>query len=63
MYDDLVTKNLLLLLFPSEKFLSFSEDTELIFESIFILGVVWKLFKLSNECLEMRELFFNVDDA
>jgi hypothetical protein len=68
MYDDfVVAKNLLLLLllFPTSenfsKFLSFSDDIELIFDIIFMLGVLCKLFKLSNECFEMRELFLRVD--
>jgi hypothetical protein len=67
MYDDFVAKNLLLLLllFPTSenfsKFLSFNDDIELILDIIFILGVFCKLFKLSNECLEMRELFLSVD--
>lgn len=59
-----MTRNLLLLLLPSEnfsKFLSFKDDIELIFDNIFMLGVFCRLFKLSNECLEMRELFFNVE--
>ena len=65
-YDDFVAKNLLLLLlFPTSenfsKFLSFNDDIELILDIIFILGVFCKLFKLSNECLEMRELFLSVD--
>lgn len=55
MYD-LVAKNLLLLLFPIEnfsKFLSLSDDMELIFDIIFILGVFCKLLRLSNECFEI----------
>lgn len=64
--NDLVAKNLgwLLLLLPIEnlsKFLSFSDDIELIFEMIFMLGVFCRLFKLSNECFEMRDECLRVD--
>lgn len=42
------------------KFLSFKEVIELILEIIFILLLLQcKLFKLSNECFDMRPLFIN----
>lgn len=66
MYD-LVAKNLLLLLlFPIEnfsRFLSFSEDIELIFDIIFMLGVFCKLFKLSKECFEILDECFRLVEA
>jgi hypothetical protein len=65
MYD-FVAKNLLLLLpvpiVNFSKFLSFRLEIELIFEIIFMLGVFCKLFKLSNECFEMRDECFSVDE-
>lgn len=64
MYD-LVARNRLLLL-PSEnfsKFLSFSDDIELIFDIIFMLGVFCNVFKLSNECFEIRDECFSDIDA
>lgn len=62
MYD-FVAKNRLLL-FPSEnfsKFLSLSDDMELIFDIIFMLGVFCKLLRLSNECLEILDECFKVE--
>lgn len=63
MYD-LVARNRVLLLLLSEnfsKFLSFSDDIELIFDIIFMLGVFCKLLRLSNECFEIRDECFSVD--
>lgn len=63
MYD-LVAKNRGLL-FPIEnfsRFLSFSEEMELIFEMIFMLGVFCKLLRLSKECFEIREECLSVDE-
>lgn len=62
MYDLVAKKRLLLLLFPIEnfsRFLSFSDDMELIFDIIFMLGVFCKLFKLSNECFDILDECFS----
>lgn len=64
MYDLVARNRVLLLLLPSEnfsKFLSFNDDIELIFDIIFMLGVFCKLFRLSNECFEIRDECFSVD--
>jgi hypothetical protein len=61
---DFVARNRLLLFGPIEnfsKFLSFKLEIELIFDMIFMFGVFCKLFKLSNECFEMRDDCLSVD--
>ena len=63
---DFVAKNLLLLLLVPivnfSRFLSLRLLIELIFDIIFMLGVFCKLFKLSNECFEIRDECLSVDE-
>lgn len=52
---------LLLQLVNLSKFLSFKDDIEFIFDISFILCCI--LFKLSNECFDIRPLFFSKDEV